>query len=89
MRSGRPAYVPPLKGRLPGLDVYPVTYPPRAVIAAIVSVEAVSANPASLLETHIAENYGDACVVEMEGYGAIFAANQERTQASSFEASRI
>ena len=71
--------LPPLKGRLPGLDVYPVTYPPRAVIAAIVSVEAVSANPASLLETHIAENYGDACVVEMEGYGAIFAANQERT----------
>jgi Phosphorylase superfamily len=71
--------LPPLKGTLPAADAYPVTYPPQSIIAPIVSVEAVSADPASELEKHIAENYGDACVVEMEGYGVIFAANQERT----------
>jgi nucleoside phosphorylase len=69
----------PLRGALPTTDAYPIAYPPRSIIAPIVSVEAVSADPTSELEKHIAENYGDACVVEMEGYGAIFAANQERT----------
>ena len=70
---------PPLKGELPAQEVYPVPFPPRALVAPIVSVEAVSANPKSALEQHLSENYGDACVVEMEGYGAIFAANLERT----------
>ena len=36
-------------------------------------------DPDSELEALIANGYGDTCVVEMEGYGAVFAAAQERT----------
>lgn len=69
----------PHGGRLPPFDAYPVEYPPIGLVAAIVSVEAVLADPTSELEALIADGYGDSHVVEMEGYGAIYASSQERT----------
>ena len=70
---------PPLKGKLPALCDYPQPFPPAALIAPIVSVEAVSANPDSELEKLITQNCGDAHALDMEGYGAVFAANREQT----------
>ena len=49
---------------------------PIALVAPIVSVEAVQADRASELEALIARNCSDAHVVEMEGYGAEFAAHR-------------
>ena len=71
--------LPPLKGRLPYETLYPKPYPPSALVAPIVSVEAVSADEESELERQINQHYGDAHALEMEGYGAVFAANLERT----------
>lgn len=71
--------VPPLSGTLPSQNAYPRPYPPAACVAPIVSVESVSADPNSQLERHIAQHYGDAHAVEMEGYGTVFAANREGT----------
>jgi nucleoside phosphorylase len=71
--------LPPLKGTLPDTALYPQPFPPSALIAPIVSVEAVSADPNSELERQITHHYGDALALEMEGYGAVFAANLERT----------
>ena len=51
---------------------------PTGIVAPIVSIEAVLDDPESELEAQIAEHYGDACVVEMEGYGAVHAASRER-----------
>src|SRR5690606_448853 len=70
---------PPLGGDLPAKEVYPTKFPPDSLVAPIVSVEAVLADRTSELEALIAREYGDACVVEMEGYGAVYAASQERT----------
>jgi nucleoside phosphorylase len=67
--------------KLPALVHYPCAFPPLAEIAPAVSTEAVSANKASDLEALIASNYGDACIVEMEGYGSLFAAAREETPA--------
>jgi len=69
----------PHGGKLPPFDAYPVGCPPIGLVAPIVSVEAVLADPGSELEALIADGYGDSHVVEMEGYGAIYAASQERT----------
>jgi nucleoside phosphorylase len=70
--------VPPLKGALPELENYPKPYPPASIVAPIVAVEAVAADPESELERMIAQVGGDAHAVEMEGYGAVFAAGLER-----------
>ena len=51
---------------------------PRARVAPVASVEAVLDDPESELEALIADGYGDTCVVEMEGYGAVYAASQEQ-----------
>lgn len=67
--------------KLPLLADYPCDFPPLAVVAPAVSTEAVSASKDSDLETLIANNYGDACIVEMEGYGSLFAAEREETPA--------
>ncbi|RWC69651.1 MAG: AAA family ATPase [Mesorhizobium sp.] len=72
---------PPLRGTLPSAEDYPKPHPPGAVIAPIVSVEAVSADATSQLEVQISKHCGDAQAVEMEGYGALFAARQESTPA--------
>ena len=69
---------PPLNGNRPDPDDYPKPYPPSALVAPIVSIEAVSANPESELEHQITAHYNDAHALEMEGYGAVFAANIER-----------
>jgi nucleoside phosphorylase len=69
----------PLKGQLPAQGDYPQPFPPAAFVAPIVSIEAVSADPESELERQITSFYGDAHALEMEGYGAVFAANLERT----------
>src|SRR6185437_3756434 len=45
--------------------------------APIVSVEAVVANTKAQLEKRIAQYSGDAPGLEMEGYGAVFAADRE------------
>jgi nucleoside phosphorylase len=71
--------VPPRNGNLPNATEYPKPFPPAALIAPIVSVEAVSAYENSELEYQINQHYGDAHALEMEGYGAVFAANLERT----------
>jgi nucleoside phosphorylase len=72
---------PALRGSLPSAEDYPKPNPPGAVIAPIVSVEAVSADATSQLEAQISKHCGDAQAVEMEGYGALFAARQESTPA--------
>lgn len=70
---------PPLNGQLPAQDDYPKPWPPTALVAPIASIEAVSADTESELESQITTHYNDAHVVEMEGYGAVFAANLEQT----------
>lgn len=67
--------------KLPVSDDYPCDLPPIATIAPAVSTEAVSADKKSELEALIAKNYGDATAVEMEGYGALFAASREEKPA--------
>lgn len=71
----------PLRCTLPhqGDEIYPKPFPPLAFVAPIASIEAVSADPNSEPETHIASNYGDTLAIEMEGYGAVYAADLERT----------
>ncbi|WP_162419822.1 hypothetical protein [Microvirga brassicacearum] len=67
----------PADGRLPALSEYPVAFPPLGHIAPAVSTEAVVASTKGDLADLIANDYGDACIIEMEGYGAIYAASQE------------
>ncbi|NOT87325.1 MAG: hypothetical protein HOP03_03990 [Lysobacter sp.] len=66
---------------IPPFESYPCNFPPLAEIAPAVSVEAVLANPASELEELIAIHCGDACIVEMEGYGSLFSASREEVPA--------
>lgn len=72
---------PPLDHRLPSAEDYPQPNPPTAHVAPIVAVEAVADDPGSDLAKMIAEFASDAHGVEMEGYGAMFAADRERTPA--------
>jgi nucleoside phosphorylase/adenylate kinase family enzyme len=67
----------PADGKLPLPAEYPVAFPPLGHIAPAVSTEAVLASTLGDLADLIANDYGDACIVEMEGYGAIYAASQE------------
>jgi nucleoside phosphorylase len=67
--------------KLPIAEDYPCPLPPIAEVAPAISTEAVSASKESDLEALIATHYGDACVVEMEGYGSLFAAQREDTPA--------
>jgi nucleoside phosphorylase len=69
--------MPPYGGISPADGQYPKPFPPGAVIAPIVSVEAVSADSNSVLEQQITRTYQDATALEMEGYGALFAAHSE------------
>ena len=64
-------------GKLLPIDAYPTDVPLRGLVAPVASVEAVLADPESELEALIADGYDDTCVVEMEGYGAVYAASQE------------
>lgn len=69
---------PPYAGRKPGDEHYPEPFPPTAIICPIVSVNSVSADPASVLEEQIQATYQDATGLEMEGYGALAAAENEQ-----------
>ncbi|MEA2893927.1 MAG: hypothetical protein QOI05_4720 [Bradyrhizobium sp.] len=69
--------VPPFAGLLPDNDQYPKPFPPAAIIAPIVSTEAVSADIDSVLERQITAAYQDATALEMEGYGVLYAAFSE------------
>ncbi|HTU12125.1 MAG TPA: hypothetical protein VMG08_14635 [Allosphingosinicella sp.] len=71
--------VPPLGGSLPAFDDYPVDYPPVGLVAPIASIEAVLDSPKSELEALLAKGHSDTHVVEMEGYGAVYAASAEQT----------
>lgn len=73
----------PRGGSLPARDgeAYPGDWPPRALVAPIGSSDEVLADGESELASLLRERYGDACIVEMEGYGAMFAASRERTPA--------
>ena len=73
----------PRRGRLPAPDGegYPGGWPPRALVAPVGSSDEVLADEESELANWLRERYGDACVVEMEGYGAMYAASRERTPA--------
>lgn len=74
-----PARIRDADGALVSAPVdYKVDYPPIGIVAPIVSVEGVLADPTSELAKTIAEDFGDACAVEMEGYGAAAAAKRER-----------
>lgn len=64
---------------LPPTTAYPVDFPPIGLVAPIASIEAVLDDVDSELETLIAAGYGDTHIVEMEGYGAVYAASAERT----------
>jgi nucleoside phosphorylase len=70
---------PPYGGITPSQEQYPKPFPPIAKIAAIISTEAVSADDKSVLEQQITSTYQDATALEMEGYGAIYAASNEHT----------
>ena len=67
----------PNDGKLPPIDAYPTELPPLGLVAPIASVEAVLADPESELEALLADSFDDTCVVEMEGYGAVYAASRE------------
>jgi nucleoside phosphorylase len=67
----------PADDALPPQDAYPVAFPPLGHIAPAVSTESVVADTAGDLAQMITNSFGDACIVEMEGYGAIYAASQE------------
>ncbi len=70
----------PLRGgAVPSEEKYPKPFPPTAKLAAIVTVEAVSADLLSELEKNIDEHYQDAHALEMEGYGAALAAEKAKT----------
>lgn len=71
--------LPPRGDSLPAFDAYPVTYPPKGLVAPIASIEAVLDSPKSELEALLADAHGDTHVVEMEGYGAVYAASAEQT----------
>lgn len=71
--------IPILGGQAPAVDTYPQPFPPNAVIGPIVSVESVSADPESELETLISEHYQDSQALEMEGYGAMMAGEYRKT----------
>ena len=64
-------------GKLPPRDAYPADLPPQGLVAPIASLEGPLADPESELEALLAEDFDDTCVVEMEGYGALYAASQE------------
>ena len=64
-------------GELPPRDAYPTEFPPKGLVAPIASLEGPLADPDSELEALLAEDFNDTCVVEMEGYGALYAASQE------------
>ena len=67
----------PLNGKLPPDDAYPMEMPPVGLVAPVASIEAVLNDPESELEALIAEACSDTYVVDMEGYGAVYAAFQE------------
>ncbi|MBW9125260.1 hypothetical protein [Agrobacterium pusense] len=71
----------PADRKLPIIADYPCGFPPIAEVAPAISTEAVSASKTSELEALITASYGDACIVEMEGYGSLFAASREETPA--------
>lgn len=71
--------LPPRGGSLPAFDDYPVDYPPLGLVAPIASIEAVLDSPKSELEALLAKGHSDTHVVEMEGYGAVYAASAEQT----------
>lgn len=75
-----PTRIRPMRGAsLPTREAYPVDFPPMGLVAPIASIEAVLDSVASGLEAQIAKGYSDTHVVEMEGYGAAYAATAERT----------
>jgi nucleoside phosphorylase len=69
----------PIDGPQPFSKDYPTAFPPIAHVAPMVSTEAVLANPQSDLAVLIARDFGDACIVEMEGFGAMHGAHREST----------
>ena len=64
---------------LVSLEEAEISAPPRGHVQAICSIEAVQADPDSELEKAIELDLNDTYVVEMEGYGAVYAAFRERT----------
>lgn len=71
----------PIGITLPATSSYPCGFPPLAVIKAIVSGEVVVAGGGTHFFEVIRKNMNDAGAVEMEGYGAMNAAHEERTPA--------
>lgn len=69
----------PAAPHAPPFDAYPVDYPPTGLVAPIASIEAVLDSPKSELEKLLAKGYSDTHIVEMEGYGAVYAASAEKT----------
>ncbi len=64
---------PILGSPAPDDETYPQPRPPNAVVAPIISIESVSADPNSDLESLITDNYQDSQALEMEGFGTMLA----------------
>jgi nucleoside phosphorylase len=72
---------PPEGGVAAGHADYPTAWPPAGHIAPIVSTESVVAARTGGIADIINERFGDANVIDMEGFGALLAAHRERTPA--------
>ncbi len=72
---------PPVDTALPETSGYPCPYPPTAFLKSIASGEEVLAGGKSSRYAWIRKNLNDCGAVEMEGYGAMKAAEYENTPA--------
>jgi nucleoside phosphorylase len=71
----------PKRAKLPATDAYPCPFPPEAFIKGIASGELVVAGGNTPFYQTIRQYLNDAGAVEMEGWGAMSAAHQEKTSA--------
>ena len=71
----------PKRTKLPAADAYPCPFPPEAFIKGIASGEQVVAGGNTPFYQTIRQYLNDAGAVEMEGWGAMSAAHQEKTSA--------
>lgn len=72
---------PARRAQFPDQKDYPQPFPPGAFVAAIASIEAVSADKKGQLELTLKKHYGDSYAVEMEGFGILKGADEENTPA--------
>lgn len=67
--------------KLPASDKYPCPFPPDAHVAPVASGEQVVVNEKSNIFRDVRRHFNDAYVIEMEGYGALYASQFEQLPA--------